>query len=101
MPANTPMSRNDALSEQRIREMCEDVAYVTMDQAGADALCALALKGLAASEKQPPEDGRLLRVRNAMAGRALCWERKEGIFSGGIIAEELRHWIDKLDEAMQ
>lgn len=42
----------------------------------------------------------VLDVRNQMAARAIQWERQPGIHNGVTIAEELRWWIDRFDEAM-
>lgn len=42
----------------------------------------------------------VLDVRNQMAAQAIQWERTPGNHNGVTIAEELRAWIDRLDEAM-
>src|SRR5690606_1870399 len=42
----------------------------------------------------------VLIVRHAMAARALVLEKSSLEFSGADLADELRLWIDRLDEAM-
>lgn len=42
----------------------------------------------------------VLLVRHAIAGKACVFEQRKGYWSGEQVAEELRVWVDELDEAL-